>query len=67
MLKHFFDPAERLFEGIELVVQAMAVSCLKHSCESVLESLVSKYENHFDERRNMGEDSAVFWRFSSLS
>ena len=42
-----------------MIVQAMAVSCVKHSCESVLESLVSKFENHFDERRNMGEDAAI--------
>ena len=55
-IKKYFNPTLRLFENIEM---AMAVACVKHSCESVLESLVSKFENHFDERRNMGEDSAA--------
>ena len=30
---------------------------MKHSCESVLESFVSKYENHFDQRRNTDEET----------
>ena len=59
IIKVFLDPNKKLFEGVEFIVQAMAVSCVKHSCESVLESLVSKFENHFDERRNMGEESAA--------
>ena len=59
IIKKFFNPADRLFEGIEMVIQAMATSAVKHSCESVLESLVSKFENHFDLCRNMGEDSAA--------
>ena len=59
IIKKYFDPTLRLLENIEMIVQAMAVACVKHSCESVLESLVSKFENHFDERRNMGEDSAA--------
>ena len=33
------------------------VSCVKQSCESVLESFVSRYENHFDLRRTMNEES----------
>ena len=59
LIKKFYNPQEELFEGIEMVLQAIAVSSVKHSCESILESLVSKFENHFDSRRNMGEDSAV--------
>ena len=31
---------------------------VKHSCESVLESFVSRYENHFDVRRNSNEETA---------
>ena len=31
---------------------------MKHNCESVLESFVSKYENHFDQRRNTDEDTS---------
>ena len=39
-----------------MVMQAMAVLSVKQSCESVLESMVSKYENHFSYNRNMAED-----------
>jgi hypothetical protein len=39
-------------------MQAMAVCAVKHSCESILESYVSRYENHFDCRRNTNEVSA---------
>ena len=41
-----------------MVMEAIAVSAIKHSCESILESFVSKYENHFDVRRNLAEDSS---------
>ena len=37
---------------------AIAVSAVKHSCESVLESFVSRYENHFDDRRSTNEETA---------
>ena len=59
LLKMFFDPQKDLFQGIEKMLQAMAVSCIKHSCESVLESTVSVFENHFDERRNLDEGNAT--------
>ena len=56
LIKQFFNPSDNLFNGIEMVMQAMAVSSVKQSCESVLESMVSKYENHFSFNRNMSED-----------
>ena len=55
LIKKFFDPAEQLYKNIEMVMQSLAVSAVKHSCESVLESFVSRYENHFDSRRNTEE------------
>ena len=58
LLKKFFDPKNKLYKGIEMVMQALAVSSVKVSCESVLESFVSKYESHFDVRRNMSEEGA---------
>jgi hypothetical protein len=57
LIKQFFDPACKLFKDIEMIMQAMAVCAVKHSCESVLESFVSRYENHFDARRNTEEES----------
>lgn len=50
LIKTFFDPAGELFKNIEMIMQALAVCAVKHSCESVLESFVSRYENHFDSR-----------------
>jgi hypothetical protein len=57
LIKKFFNPEDRLFVGIEMIIEAIAVCCVKQSCESILESLVSIYENHFDSNRNMEEDS----------
>ena len=36
----------------------MAVASVKCSCESILESYVSQYEVHFNERRNVDELTA---------
>ena len=51
LISNFFYPSNSLFKDIEIIMQAIAVSAEKHSCESVLESFVSSYENHFDFRR----------------
>ena len=56
LIKKFFDQKENLFTNIEMIMQAIAVSCVKQSCKSVLESLVSQYENHFSSNRNIEED-----------
>ena len=58
LIKKFMDPAGGLFKGIEMIMQAVSVCAVKHSCESVLESFVSRYENHFDSRRNTEENSS---------
>ena len=50
LIKKFFHPGDDKFKGIEMIMQALATSAVKHSCESVLESFVSRYENHFDAR-----------------
>ena len=57
LIKNFFDRVGKLFTGIEMVMQAIAVSALKQSCVSILESVVSKYEHHFNGQRNMAEDN----------
>ena len=58
LLKRFFSSKEGNYRGIEMVLHVLAVASTKVSCESVLESFVSRYENHFDSRRNMSEDGA---------
>jgi len=52
-----FDENEKLFEGIETVLHTAAVAAVKSSCESVVESFVSKYEYHSNSRRNLDDDS----------
>ena len=59
LMKLFFDLEKNLYDGIEMIMQAISVSCVKVACESVLESLVSIFEKHFDVRRNMNEESTA--------
>ena len=42
-----------------MVLHAFAVASVKRSCESILESFVSQYENHFDEHQNVYEQTAT--------
>ena len=51
LISNFFYPSNSLFKDIEIIMQAIAVSVVKHSCESVLESFVSSHENYFYFRR----------------
>ena len=52
--KRLFKRTNLLYEGIELVLHCAATAAVKSSCESVVESLVSKYEYHSNSRRNCG-------------
>ena len=58
LILNFFYPYQTLFKNVEAIMQAMAVCAVKHSCECILESYVSRYENHFDCTRNTNEVSA---------
>ena len=55
IVKLFLDPENGLFNEIEMIMQAISVCCVKVSCKSVLESLVSIFENHYE--WNMNEKS----------
>ena len=57
LIKNFFDPSSMLYLDIEMIMHAITGSCVKQSCESILASLVSKYERNFHSRRNVNEDS----------
>jgi hypothetical protein len=59
ILRDFFKTELKLFEGIELVMHAMACASVKISVESVVESLVSRYETHFNKNRSLDEDNAM--------
>ena len=44
---------EALFSDVEFIIHCFCTACIKISFESVVESLVSRYENHFDTSRQM--------------
>ena len=50
---------EKLYKGIELIMQACAVGAIKISVESVAESMISKYNIHNSNIRPIGEDTDV--------
>ena len=53
-----FMRSEKLYKGIELIMQACAVGAIKISVESVAESMISKYNIHNSKIRPIGEDTA---------
>ena len=59
ILHNFFKTELKLFEGIELVMHAIACAAVKVSVESVVESLVSRYETHFNKNRSLDEENAM--------
>ena len=50
---------EGLCDGIELTLQSVVTAAVKISVESVVESLVSRYETHFDKKRQLKEEYAL--------
>ena len=58
LIKDFLDD-DKLFTGVELTLHCIASSAVKISVESVVESLVSRYEQHFDAKRQLREDHAL--------
>ena len=49
----------KLFTGIELTLHSTTTAAVKTSVESVVESLVSRYETHFDAKRQLKEVHAL--------
>ena len=58
LIKDFLQ-LSKLYEGTELTLQCICTAAVKISVESVVESLVSRYENHFDASRQLKEDRAL--------
>ena len=42
LIRNFFDPDDKLYLDIEIILHSMAVASIKQSCESILQSFVSK-------------------------
>ena len=48
-----------LYTGVELTLHCVSVAAIKISVESVVESLVSRCESHFDFKSQLTEDKAL--------
>ena len=48
-----------LYSGVELTLHCGTVAAVKMSVERVVESLVSRYENHYDSARQLKEENAL--------
>ena len=48
-----------LYSGVELTLHCIVTAAVKISVESVVESLVSRYETHFDKKRQLKEIHAL--------
>ena len=59
ILQDFISSQLRLFEGIELTIQALMSALVKVSVESVVESLVSRYESQFRKKRGLTEKNPM--------
>ena len=59
ILRDLISSDLKLYGGIQLTVQALLCASIKVSVESVVESLVSRYENHFHKNRGLKEENAL--------
>ena len=50
---------ERVFKEVRVIVHVILTACVKISVESIVESLVSRYENHFTSSRQLTEEHAL--------
>ena len=60
LIVRFFNSDAKLFCGIELILEAIAVASIKISVESVAESFISEYNRRNDKLRTLSEDAAEF-------
>ena len=58
IIQDFVKTDLKLFDGCEIAMQGILCASVKVSVESVVESLVSRYESHFGKDRNMKEENA---------
>ena len=59
ILKDFISSKSNLFEGNGLTIGTLVCALVKVSVESVVEWLVSRYENHFHKNRVLDELNAL--------
>ena len=58
LIKDFLRSDKKLYQEIEVIIHCFSVAAVKLSVESSVESLVSRYEKHFDKARQLTEENA---------
>ena len=56
--KDFLSSEKGLYKGNEIMMHSLCVVAVKYSVESSVESLISRYETHFDRKRQLTEENA---------
>ena len=59
LIKTLFQVQNSHYQGIEMILHGIAVAAVSFSVESVLESIVSRYEEHFDMTRTLKEERGL--------
>ena len=58
LVKLLLRSDKELYKGIEMIIHSICVSAVKISVESMIESLTSEFEIHFNKFRNVTEGTA---------
>ena len=56
LLKEILSTDNNLSEGIELPLHHICCAAVRVSVASIVESMISVYENHFDSRRQLTKE-----------
>ena len=56
--KDFLSSTMKLYKGNEVMMHCLSTVAVKYSVESSVESLISRYEVHFDKKRQLTEENA---------
>ena len=67
VIKDFMRSDDKLYLGNELIIHCLLAMAVKYSVESSVESLISRYEVHFDKSRQLGEEKAHMEMFVSMN
>ena len=59
LLQDLISSDLKLYEGVEITIQALLCASVKMSVESVVETVVSRYEKHFNKSRKLNEEQAL--------
>ena len=65
VIKDFLRDDKKLYRGNEIILHSFCVVAVKFSVESSVESLISRYECHFDKSRQLSQERSTQEMFLS--